>query len=242
MGGAWGFAVRLAALCQMGVRGNGMAASKADAFGLVRKKQDNPSKIKLSKGKKGDQAMQEQVAQDQAAAKAGSPIINAGAAQNTIQDAARLQSAGENAPKPTVSHMLGEVTWLLSHSPTHKHFSIGDLEWLVMPAILLEQFRVFHGEKHPLGFALWATFSQEVEARFKEQAAAGGGVRLRPQDWKSGDRLWLIELVAPFATPENKLQDAMLADLVQGVFKGKTFKLHTIDPSTGKREEKEIKG
>lgn len=152
-------------------------------------------------------------------------------------------AAGQKgAAKPTVSHMLGEVTWLLSQSPTHKHFTIGDLEWLVMPAILLEQFRVFHGDKHPLGFALWANLSEAAEARFKAQVEAGGGARLRPDEWKSGDRLWLIELVAPFATPDNKLQEAMLADLVQNVFAQRKFKFHVTDPATGKREEREIGG
>ncbi len=149
-------------------------------------------------------------------------------------------NAASGAAKPTVSHMLGEVTWLLSQSPTHKHFSIGDLEWLVMPAILLEQFRVFHGPKHPLGFALWARFSEEAEKRFLEQVESGRGARLRPQNWKSGERLWLIELVAPFATPENKMNEAMIADLIDNVFKSEPFKLHVIDPETRRREVKVI--
>ena len=153
-----------------------------------------------------------------------------------------IKPAPVDAPKPTVSHMLGELTWLLSQSPAHKHFAVGDLEWLVMPAILLEQFRVFHGEKQPLGFALWATFSEEAEARFQEQVEAGRGARLRPDDWKSGDRLWLIEMVAPFATSENRLQEAMLADLVQNIFGDRSFKLYSLDPATGRQEVKEVGG
>ncbi|PQA87546.1 toxin-activating lysine-acyltransferase [Hyphococcus luteus] len=151
-------------------------------------------------------------------------------------------ASASGAAKPTVSHMLGEITWLMSQSPTHKHFAIGDLEWLVMPAILLEQFRVFHGEKQPVGFALWAQFSEEAEARFKAQVEAGQGARLRPQEWKSGDRLWLVDLVAPQATPENKLVEAMLADLVQNVFGQRKFKFHVTDPATGNRTEREIGG
>lgn len=150
------------------------------------------------------------------------------------------KTEGAAAAKPTVSHMLGELVWLLSQSPAHKHFSIGDLEWMVMPPILLEQFRVFHGDKHPLGFALWAWLSEEAEARFKAQVEAGRGARLRPDDWKSGDRLWLVELVAPFATAENKMQEAMVGDLVNKVFKTRPFRLHVIDPQTGKKEMKEV--
>lgn len=126
--------------------------------------------------------------------------------------------------------------------PAHKYFAIGDLERLVMPAILLEQFRVFHGDKHPLGFALWAHLSEDAEARMTAMVASGGGARLRPDDWKSGDRLWLVELVAPFATPENKLTEAMITDLVQHVFGERKFKFHATDLEMGKWEVKEIGG
>ena len=155
-------------------------------------------------------------------------------------DAAKTGAAA--SVKPTVSHMLGEVTWILSQSPAHKHFAIGDLEWLVMPAILLEQFRVFHGDKHPLGLALWAYLSEDAEARVTAAVAAGGGARLRPDDWKSGERLWLVELVAPYATPENKLTEAMVADLIQNVFGEKAFKFHSMEPATGNREVREVGG
>lgn len=147
-----------------------------------------------------------------------------------------------SAKKPTVSHMLGEVTWLMSQSPLHKHFAVGDLEWMVMPAILLEQFRVFHGEKSPVGFALWANLSENAEQRLNDMAMAGQGARLRPDEWKSGERLWLVELVAPFATAENKLIESMVADLSQNVFPDRVIKMHVTDPLTGKREIKELKG
>ncbi|MEO1152168.1 MAG: toxin-activating lysine-acyltransferase [Pseudomonadota bacterium] len=69
---------------------------------------------------------------------------------------------------------------------------------------------------------------------------AGVGARLRPDEWKSGDRLWLVELCAPFATENNRLNGAMVADLMQNVFPGRTFKMHVTDPLTGNREVKEI--
>ena len=49
-----------------------------------------------------------------------------------------------SAPK-TVAQVLGEIVWLLSQSPAHRQLFISDLEWFCMPAILLEQFRMFHG-------------------------------------------------------------------------------------------------
>jgi len=32
----------------------------------------------------------------------------------------------------------------MTQSPRHKSIPIGDLEWLLMPAILLKQFRIFY--------------------------------------------------------------------------------------------------
>ena len=166
--------------------------------------------------------------------------------------------------RPTVSHMLGEIVWLLTQSPTHKHFAMTDLEWLIMPPLLLEQYRVFHGETTPVGLALWAWLSPEAEAKLN----AGAG-RLRPDEWRAGGlgvahlqdalgggdggadgaqagktqgNLWLVDLIAPFATPDNKMVEAMLADLMQTAFKGQTFRFHKTDPATGKRDVLTLKG
>lgn len=151
-----------------------------------------------------------------------------------------LEGASGTGPAPTVSHMLGELVWLMSQSPTHKHFTIGDLEWMVMPAILQEQFRVFRGPKHPLGFAIWARLSEDSERRLNETAMSAQGARLRPDEWKSGDRLWLIDLVAPFATTENKLTETILADLMENVFVGERVKFHVTDKATGARRVQEL--
>lgn len=173
--------------------------------------------------------------------KAKQPKASGAAATSAPKiDPNKLASHQGPGPKPTVSHMLGEICWLFSQSPLHKHFSFGDSEWIFMPAMLFEQYRVFRSEKTPVGLALWAYVSEDVE---KEKFLnATGRARLRPDEWKSGDRLWLVELVAPFATEENKLVEAMLADLTETVFKGKTFKFHKTDPKTGQREVVEIKG
>lgn len=154
-----------------------------------------------------------------------------------------------SGPK-TVAEALGQIVWLFSQSPLHRHLKIADLEWSVMPAVLLEQFRVFSFgplpgledvkpeeflpgftreglEQMPLGVAFWGMLSEEAEERLER------GERLQNDDWNSGDRLWLLELIAPFSTPENKLTEVMLLDLVNGPFRGRRFSLHKTDPATG---------
>lgn len=126
-------------------------------------------------------------------------------------------AAQAHEPK-TVSQMLGEIVWLMSQSSVHKQLFIADLEWFAMPAILLEQFRTFYGPNAPAAVAFWAMVSEETEQRLE-----AGAHKLRADEWKGGDRPWLIELVAPFGA-----QDEILADLSLSVFQGKSFKFHTV--------------
>ncbi len=128
-----------------------------------------------------------------------------------------IPKAGPSDNK-TVSHMLGEITWLLSQSKVHKNLFISDLEWMVMPAILLEQFRIFYGPNSPAAVALWANVSAETDKRLRD-----GGSRLRADEWKGGERQWLIELIAPFGAEEE-----ILEDLSGAVFGNKPFNFHTV--------------
>ncbi|MCC6775907.1 MAG: toxin-activating lysine-acyltransferase [Hyphomicrobiales bacterium] len=130
-----------------------------------------------------------------------------GSAQPTGSTGAPSDGTIFNKPAPAgagrkVSEVLGEIVWLMSQSALHKQFFISDLEWLVMTPVLLQQFRLFYDDTKPIGVAFWATVSAEVEERL-----AAGTTRLRPQDWKSGDRLWVVEVIAPFGGAEEMLKD-----------------------------------
>jgi len=158
-----------------------------------------------------------------------------------------------NTGPRSVAEALGQITWLLTQSPVHKHLKLADLEW-IMPPLLHEQFRVFRFgplpgledaspddlmpgvtkeglEQMPLGVALWGWLSDAAEAKVER------GERLDAADWKSGDRLWLLELISPFATAENRLAEVMLADLIAGPFAGRAFSLHRTDPATGRKDK-----
>jgi cytolysin-activating lysine-acyltransferase len=100
--------------------------------------------------------------------------------------------AGHAAPK-TVAQVLGEIAWLMTQSPRHKPLTLGDLEWLVMPAILLRQFRIFYQGDRPVGVALWALADDLVARRID-----AGNPRLSAAEWKSGTLLRIIDIIAPF--------------------------------------------
>ena len=129
-------------------------------------------------------------------------------------------TSGKKSPnEKTVSEILGEITWLMTQSPTHKQLFISELEWYCMPALIVRQFRMFYGPQSPAACVLWANVSEETETRLES-----GAHRLRPDEWNNGDRPWLIDVLAPFGAV-----DEILKDLSTNVFTGKNFKLHRIN-------------
>jgi cytolysin-activating lysine-acyltransferase len=80
----------------------------------------------------------------------------------------------------------------MTQSPRHKAMT-ADLEWLVMPAILLKQFRVFYKGEQPVGVVLWALTDDIVAKRID-----AGNTRLTPAEWKSGTVMRVVDVVAPF--------------------------------------------
>jgi cytolysin-activating lysine-acyltransferase len=135
--------------------------------------------------------------------------------------------------------MLGEMTWLLSQSPLHRTLAIGDLEWLVMPALIHEQFYIFRDKERPIGLALWARTTQAGEAKLGRGMVEPEN-RLLLEEWTGGDRLWLVDLIAPFTDATNKHVELMMADLIAGPLKGKAFHFHQTDPATGKRSVRRV--
>lgn len=133
--------------------------------------------------------------------------------------------ANENAQKTpersiapaTMESMFGSISWLMLHSPAHRHFFIADYEWLVMPAILSKQFRIVRQNNVPIAYVSWAYLDENVEARI----ASGRGVpKLAPHEWNLGDRLWVIDVIAPFGGAKEILQK-----LQETEFKDKDVKI-----------------
>ncbi len=147
-------------------------------------------------------------------------------------DAAAGAPALAAAPAPAVAlpaapgsvTRLGQVVSVLLRSPIYRHLTIGDLEWLVIPAIQAGQFSILETRgavDRPLGVALWASVSQAVDRRLTAQKTAGlVPFRLAPADWRSGDILWLMDLIALRQARQN-----FLDRLNDTAFKGRKVKL-----------------
>lgn len=154
----------------------------------------------MAKGKSGD---------------AGSGNAALEAAESAAGDAAAK-------PAPTVASVLGEICWLFSMTPSHRFFFMSDLEWLVMAPITKQQFRIYRDENgRPVGLVLWAKLNEEAEERLMQGAA-----RIRPQDWDSGDRHWIIDVVD---LSGGQRAQAMIDDMKTAVFGDTPFKFHRTD-------------
>jgi cytolysin-activating lysine-acyltransferase len=121
----------------------------------------------------------------------GSPGHGFGGAAGVGAGAAAASSPADK----TVSTVLGEIVWLLTQSPQHKQLAIADLEWMIMPALLLRQFKLFYDTERniPVGVVLFAKVSDAVAARLD-----AGGRLATLDDWRSGDTVRVMATVAPF--------------------------------------------
>ncbi|MGO8739986.1 toxin-activating lysine-acyltransferase [Rhodoblastus sp.] len=103
------------------------------------------------------------------------------------------------AASKLVAASIGDIVTVFSRSPAHRHFSLADVEWMILPAVLNGQFYVAEFENRQTGFrapiavATWAFVSEEVDRRIC--ANPSQRIRLRPDEWKSGDIAWIVDLV-----------------------------------------------
>jgi len=136
---------------------------------------------------------------------------------------ARDKNPSENLQVKPISAAFGDIVALLSRSPVHRHISIADLEWLVIPAILNNQFAVAEaklpdGNAVGVAFVTWARVSPEVDTRLMQHPHYP--IRLHPSEWTGGDRLWIIDALGAL----NAVQ-YLITKVKNEVFEGKDFKM-----------------
>tara|TARA_A100001015_G_C14928880_1_gene687631 strand:+ start:355 stop:885 length:531 start_codon:yes stop_codon:yes gene_type:complete len=104
---------------------------------------------------------------------------------------------------PSQRHSLfGEVMSLLISSDLHCKYHISDFGMVFIPALNWNQFRIYKIKKEPIALITWAFMSKEVEKKY-----LSGDYSLRPKDWHSGDRAWVIDFLAPFGHAKEVMKD-----------------------------------
>jgi len=133
----------------------------------------------------------------------------------TPEELQRLVEAAQAQAKAALRKLplLGPMTWLMLQQSATRNLFLGDLEWRLMPALVLDQARLHMREESPVAFITWAKLSEEAADRYRQPPH-----RLRPADWKSGDQIWIIDLVAPFGGGQEAIKE-----LKEKVFPGQTL-------------------
>ncbi len=100
------------------------------------------------------------------------------------------------------AQLFGEIAWLYTQSPLHKDWAVKSLEQWILPAILTRQCRLYKRDGKPIAYVSWAYLSEEAEKRYVRASRD-----LHPKDWKSGERGWLIDVIAPFGDAKEVTRD-----------------------------------
>lgn len=96
---------------------------------------------------------------------------------------------------------FGQAVWLMTVSKAHRTLQVRDIEDLVSPAILLQQFKLYYKDKQPIAFLSWASVSDSVKEKMRDKS-----FRLSPADWRSGSNIAVVECVSPFASADDILE------------------------------------
>ncbi len=101
-----------------------------------------------------------------------------------------------------LNKLLGDLVYLMLASDLHRKYYINDIGSVFFPPIDLNQFRIYHRSGRPVGFVTWASLNNEIEDRYLNTDYI-----LRPDDWKSGDRILFMDFIAPFGDAKNIVRD-----------------------------------
>ncbi|WP_238368494.1 toxin-activating lysine-acyltransferase [Mesobacterium pallidum] len=99
---------------------------------------------------------------------------------------------------------FGKAVMAMMMMPRYRTQMLADLQHLVLDPMLHDRLAIAYPTKKDnpaaadmAGFAIWASVSEEVDARIREQIANGVfPVRLKSDEWNSGKIHWLLDVIA----------------------------------------------
>lgn len=98
------------------------------------------------------------------------------------------------------ARQVGTAAMLMLQCKQYPRFPVACLAAWIQPAVLLRQMKLFFDFKgRPIGYMTWAFLAPDVEARWVNDPK----VMLHFSEWNEGERLWIMDFVAPsgFARP-----------------------------------------
>lgn len=170
------------------------------------------------------------------------PAANRGNDQAALAGGADASDQPPQQPDPEIARKLaqvrshiresfGNVVMTMMMLPRYRHQSLADLQHLVLEPLIRDRVAIAYPGKTEdkfaadmAGLAIWASVSDAVDTRIREQIGAGVfPIRLQAEDWTSGSNNWLLDVIAPDA----KTTAAVIANFRQLVKEG-GLKLHPL--------------
>jgi hemolysin-activating ACP:hemolysin acyltransferase len=141
----------------------------------------------------------------------------------SLGDAALSQKARQQVAAMQNSVAFTQIVGVMMRSQHYRTYTLADLEWLLVPALLARQYRIGQatakdGMSFPVAVVLWASVSAEVDRRLAQLQEPP--VRLQPAEWTSGDILWLAH-----AAGEPRFVRHLLKQLSETAFKGREVRM-----------------
>ncbi|KEQ52875.1 toxin-activating lysine-acyltransferase [Sphingobium chlorophenolicum] len=135
------------------------------------------------------------------------------------------------AVRTHIRESFGKVAMAMMMLPRYRSQTLADLQHLVLEPLMRDRVAIAYpgGDKAgPLadiaGLAIWASVSEEVDAKIREQVQAGTfPIRLKAEDWSSGSINWLLDVIAP----DQRTTANVIANFKQVVKEG-SLRLHPI--------------
>ena len=130
-----------------------------------------------------------------------------------------------------VRESFGKAVMAMMMLPRYRSQTLGDLQHLVLEPLIRDRIAIARPADPATspgsdiaGLAIWASVSEEADARIREQIkAATFPVRLKPEDWNSGEINWLLDVIAP----NQRATAAVIANFKQVVKQG-SLRLHPL--------------
>lgn len=122
--------------------------------------------------------------------------VEKGAKKMTMDELENSKQALKKLP------ILGPALWLYARDPVKKYMFVGDIDWMLLPAVVLDQCRLYSKSELPFAFVTWAFVNDVVDARLRSEHP-----KIAPHEWQSGEHVWLVDVVAPFGQLEETVKE-----------------------------------
>jgi cytolysin-activating lysine-acyltransferase len=99
--------------------------------------------------------------------------------------------------------LLGPALWLFARDQHLRFTFVADMDWRLMPPLVLDQCKLYSRAELPWAFTTWAFVSDAVDQRLRSSSPI-----IAPHEWQSGDKPWLIDVIAPFGDADQVAEEA----------------------------------